>query len=90
MLLYVILFYLIPCECLKPSNFLHSNITGNCSSNVSATTDSDNKAASGEGEVPATAASEAEDFAHLAEQFQLDQISKDGNGTETFQVGFSK
>ena len=57
---------------------------------MSATTDSDNKAASGEGEVPATAASEAEDFAHLAEQLQLDQISKDGNGTETFQVGFSK
>ena len=55
----------------------HSSIPASCSS--------DHKPES----VAATAAAasnEVEDFAQLAEQLQLDQISKDGNGTETFQV----
>ena len=52
----------------------HSSIPGSCSS--------DHKPES----VAAAASTEVEDFAQLAEQLQLDQISKDGNGTETFQV----
>ena len=51
----------------------HSSIPGSCSS--------DHKP-----ESVAAASTEVEDFAQLAEQLQLDQISKDGNGTETFQV----
>ena len=58
-------------------------IPGNCGGPCPATAPPDTTAnKAGE----AAAASEAEDFAQLAEQLQLDQISKDGNGTETFQV----
>ena len=53
----------------------HSSIPGSCSS--------DHKP---ESVAAAAASTEVEDFAQLAEQLQLDQISKDGNGTETFQV----
>ena len=52
----------------------HSSIPVSCSS--------DHKPES----VATAASTEVEDFAQLAEQLQLDQISKDGNGTETFQV----
>ena len=54
----------------------HSSIPGSCSSDPKP----ESVAAA------ATASNEVEDFAQLAEQLQLDQISKDGNGTETFQV----
>ena len=72
--------------CLKELNsslwFFTFSVAGH--SSIPASCSSDHKPESVA--AAAAASTEVEDFAQLAEQLQLDQISKDGNGTETFQV----